>query len=578
MRPFGCQGPLFSSLKLRPQETRVLKILLFLSALGEWLGPAVDLILYFFGKSERAFYPTSFWNILFSFILLLTAILFHKGFFRGATRFLVYASLLLGPLAIHNLGGVLSPVPFYLLFPLLLGGYLLSVGENALLSGIAWVEILALILWERTHPPPTLAQDPTLYFGAYVLMGMAGILVLSNLIFYVYRGTLRNLSSREGELEKLYLEVQHQAEELERALEVRKRFLENVSHELRTPLASIIGSVEILYREKGKDPGDSLRILHSASVHLLRLVENLLDISRIESGGLELRFRSFNPRRMLEEVKSLGEALLSPRCSLKLYLEHLPPRVISDEEKIRRIVLNLLSNAIKATQEGMITIRGFYEGGLFKILIEDTGTGFDPEAVLSGRPRKGNGLGIGLQISRKLVEVLKGELRIESRIGAGTRALVAIPVTVEEGIGREELEELLHPSYPLRQRPCRILIVDDHPEILDVFRLHCELCGYEAFTALTVAEGLEILKNQGPFSLILLDLLMPEVDGYQGLRIYRQYLAEKNIPAKILALTAHVTGDDEVRLLKEGFDGFIPKPISYEEFARKLREALKGVL
>jgi signal transduction histidine kinase len=246
---------------------------------------------------------------------------------------------------------------------------------------------------------------------------------------------------------RLFKEIQDKSEELETANKHKSQFLANVSHELRTPLNAIIGFTRIVLRKtEGQIPDlqkQNLQKVLISSEHLLGLINGLLDLAKIEAGRLEVFAESFRVEDVIQVATSTVEPMLKDGrvCLVKDIAPDLPP-LISDRDKLKQVILNLLSNAAKFTEQGEIKVSAWQENGSMKLVVSDTGIGMKQEALAHifdefrqedmSTTRKYGGTGLGLAIVQKLINLLGGDVTVESEVGQGSRFTITLPVTLRK--------------------------------------------------------------------------------------------------------------------------------------------------
>jgi signal transduction histidine kinase/ActR/RegA family two-component response regulator len=386
-------------------------------------------------------------------------------------------------------------------------------------------------------------------------------------------------------------------------------FLANISHEIRTPLNAVLNYAELLADagQSHADAAERLASMRRAGAHLLSLVNDVLDLSKIESGALQTERVECSPAGVLADVRSLlaGEAA---RRGLELRVEcrtPLPERARTDPTRLRQIVVNLVSNALKFTPAGAVSVEGSYEpgdrpdAGVLRVDVRDTGPGIPPEVLArlfqpftqadAGTTRAHGGTGLGLAISRRLARALGGDVTVDSRVGAGSvfTARVAIEAVVGAGMCPPgpliavpaPRTEASTPSAarapaagpgaapaPLTDR--RVLVVDDTPDNRLIARVILSKAGAvveEAANGRAAIEAVDAAASRGrPFDLVLMDLHMPEMDGCDATRKLRA--AGHRVP--VVALTADAVITERDRLLAAGCDDHATKPISRDALLR----------
>ncbi len=407
----------------------------------------------------------------------------------------------------------------------------------------------------------------------------------------------------ERKLAEMALQVAKAAADA--ASEAKSEFLANMSHELRTPLNAILGFAQLLSRNPDIPPKqlEQLQTINRCGEHLRSLIDNVLDLAKIESGLMTLNPTSFDIHQLLQGIINLLRVTAESR-GLQLVLETgllaqdsetlpvSPPQwIVADENKLRQVITNLLSNAIKFTPAGSITLRVAAEGELeqlrFYFEVEDTGFGMSPETIeaifqpfVQGvSPAYREGTGLGLTIARRFVELMGGQISVESDVGKGSLFRFWIPIV--PGKPSFSLSSPLFPFSPLFPRlsevepTYRILVVDDNWDNRELMIQVLTEIGFEVNQAATGLQAVTIWEEWQP-DLIFIDLLMPEMDGYEATREIRRREGEKN-PArsvKIIALTALAFESDKQKAADAGCDDFLSKPFQNLELFHKLAQHL----
>lgn len=370
-----------------------------------------------------------------------------------------------------------------------------------------------------------------------------------------------------------------------RASAAKSEFLAVMSHEMRTPLNGILGFADMLGSES--DPQsvqEFVSIIRESGRVLLNLISDVLDFSKIESGHLSLDEEPFDPRQLARETVATVTGLAHEKgVTLETDFDGATPRLlIADEKRIRQILLNLIGNAAKFTETGRITLRTNLcepdaEGGLFlKFEVEDTGIGIAPDALerifepfdQADRSvhRRYGGTGLGLSISRSLARLMGGDVTVRSVPGQGSIFTVTIRCT----IAKDEVPTPA-PTTPneiprLADRaPMRILVVDDvATNRLLANRLLARM-GYNAENAATGEEAVR-MASESPFDLILMDVLMPGIDGCEATRRIRLNTPVSAVRPVVLGVSADIMEDNRTRCVQAGMNGFLTKPIRVPDF------------
>jgi signal transduction histidine kinase/DNA-binding NarL/FixJ family response regulator/HPt (histidine-containing phosphotransfer) domain-containing protein len=377
---------------------------------------------------------------------------------------------------------------------------------------------------------------------------------------------------REREL----VSARHAAEE---ATRVKSRFMATISHELRTPMHGVLGMAELL-TDTDLDPTQrrSVLAIQRSGATLQRLLDDVLDLARIEAGRLELRPAPFDPTSLLREIAELTAPAASA-AGLALEVEvaaDVPDRIHGDATRLRQILWNLVSNAVRYTEQGMVRLRlqaAAADPGSARLRWEvaDTGPGLDPSALpqafepfvqlRGGTVPQHGGTGLGLTIVRELVELMGGDLEVDGRPGQGTSFLVSLtfPIVTDR---TERATPTMPPSVG---RGWRVLVVDDDEVSLSVARAHLAALGCTAVTAVDGEQALELLAAR-QVELLLIDQRLPTIDGLEvARRIRAAEPADRHLP--IVAVTAAVMNSGEDAYLDAGVDAVLPKPYTRAELA-----------
>jgi len=360
----------------------------------------------------------------------------------------------------------------------------------------------------------------------------------------------RTLEARVEDRTKLLAKAVKDAEEASKA---KSSFLAKMSHELRTPLNAIIGYSEIL-REDAVDDGDTrtaddLDKVLNAARHLLGLINDVLDISKIEAGKMELYLETFDLTKAVNEVIATAQPLVAKKGNA-LALD-CPPDIgviHADATKLRQMLLNLLSNASKFTENGTITLRLTRnpDDDSVALAVIDTGIGMTPEQL--GRlfqafsqadastASKYGGTGLGLAISKQFAQMMGGDITVTSTAGVGSNFTIRLPSRVESKkpkVVNQSSPRLTRSPFPDQKRP-KILVIDDDKDIRTVITEILDQSGYEVFTATSGQQGLDLAAQIQP-ALIVLDLMMPGMDGWTVLTKLQHKPATADIPTIILS-------------------------------------------
>lgn len=399
-------------------------------------------------------------------------------------------------------------------------------------------------------------------------------------------------------------------EKMEQVDQLKDQFLANTSHELRTPLNGIIGLAESLEDRATNDfQEENLSMIISSARRLSSLVDDILDFSRIRNQEVRLNSKAIDPYALVEMIVKLNQPLAKKK---RLKLSHNIPKDIpaihGDENRLQQILHNLVGNAIKFTPKGFIEVSAEEKEGKLLISVADSGIGIDEEKQASiflefsqadaSISRTYNGSGLGLSISKKLVELHGGELSVQSVSGEGSVFSFSIPLsweTVQEPIIEAPLVSHLLEVDPLpkasgKRAPgkvresgvltqningkghFKILIVDDEPVNQQVFQNHFLDQAIETHSAMNGEEALEILENEGKFDLVLLDVMMPRMTGYDVCKHIRQKFSASELP--VIMVTAKNQVQDLVEGLSTGANDYLAKPFSKDELLARVKTHL----
>jgi two-component system sensor histidine kinase/response regulator len=421
-----------------------------------------------------------------------------------------------------------------------------------------------------------------------------------------------------GEITAIGL-ARHTAEEAMRvakeAAEVANRakstFLANMSHELRTPLNAILGFAQLMERDAALTPRqrESLTIINRSGEHLLNLINDVLEMSRIEAGRITLNLASFNLHQLLQAIWEMFQVRATAK-QLSLQFEiapDLPQYVLTDEGKLRQVLINLLSNAVKFTHSGGVMLRVLWvtssassdsnreevqrttDNGQRTIYfeVEDTGRGIAPEEIdslfqpfvqtMSGTEAR-EGTGLGLTISRQFVQLMGGDIHVTSNLGQGSTFCFDVQVTLAN-----PADVAPTPTYHRvlklapNQPTYRILVVDDRQESCDLIAQLLNVVGFETRAAENGQEAIAQWQTWHPH-LIWMDMRMPVMDGYEATRqireLERHRTAPSDEPTVIIALTASAFEEQQTSIIAMGCDDFVRKPFREQVIFEKMTEYL----
>ena len=398
-----------------------------------------------------------------------------------------------------------------------------------------------------------------------------------------------------AQLEASRTELQQALEKAEAATRTKSNFLATMSHEIRTPMNGIIAMTDhLLEWEQREEERHILKIISTSSEHLLAVINDILDYSKLEAGKVELEYRVFSIRGLVHSVVDMFVVKASEK-GLTLtagFGEKVPDQVIGDEARVRQILLNLVSNAIKFTKQGGVQIEvsgrdGDASVGPVTIVVRDSGIGMSREAL--GRlftefwqadnsiSREFGGTGLGMAISHRLAKAMGGSIVAESRLGEGTAFTVVIPFDRPSS-----LEALPLPSAAEGDggvecdfSGCRILLVEDNPTNQRIAKTILARTGITVDTANNGVEAVAAASSVD-YDLILMDIHMPQMNGFEATQAIRA-LAHTRRSVPILALSASAFKEDRERALEVGMNDTLPKPFRAEALRRMIAKWLPAI-
>jgi signal transduction histidine kinase/ActR/RegA family two-component response regulator len=409
------------------------------------------------------------------------------------------------------------------------------------------------------------------------------------------RTSLQVLASQvvvQLELRKKVRELDAARNVAEQADTAKSMFLANMSHEIRTPLNAILGVAELLHETPlSSQQAQYVSLFRSSGQRLLDLINDILDLSKIEAGKVELAESRFALRPSLESVaEALAVSAARKWIDLVLDVEpDVPDGVLGDEPRLRQVLVNLIGNAIKFTERGSVRLvlrtSGAGESERVELDIVDSGIGIPPEhlpflfepfhQVDNSLTRQAGGTGIGLTITRRLAELLNGDVRVTSEEGVGSTFTVDLPLGDLEGVRR--ITELgAEPTRPEATRGVggiatlrgNVLLAEDTPVNQKLITAYLERAGASVTVVengrLAVEKALESGRSGRPFDLVLMDMQMPVLDGYEAARALR----DAGYAGPIVALTAHAMEGDREKCLAAGCTDYTRKPVDRAELLR----------
>jgi Signal transduction histidine kinase len=495
--------------------------------------------------------------------------LFGSGFFHLmiATAIILCAAILrIWPL--HILGNTLVWITFY---P--------AVMAVAIAEGLFWgfyatglTLILVIFFWFLLSPIPFISSLAD-YLGVVVFTFTCSIITL--------------MAERMRRSEIRAIEAQLQAQ---RANSAKSTFLANMSHELRTPLNAILGYSRLMQQDSGISAENRkyLDTINKGGEHLLSLINDILEISKIEAGKIVLKNDRFDLTEMIHDVGLLfkGKAEVKGLLFVIEGIENMPRFVIGDVLKLRIVLINLIGNAVKFTERGQIVLssEADYDYADFvrlRFSVTDTGCGISEDEVgqlfhafsqtKSGEQAK-SGTGLGLAISQEYVHLMGGAIEVQSVPGQGSMFSfsITLPLASDSPSSMNDRVPILRLDE--RARRLRILVVDDIEDNRALLIAIMEKAGLEVYSAANGLEAIETYRQYRP-DLIWMDIRMPVMDGIEAVQRIRAL--ENDHRASIIAISAHVFDEEKQGILATGFDDFLAKPFTQSEVITLLSKSLK---
>lgn len=399
-------------------------------------------------------------------------------------------------------------------------------------------------------------------------------------------GLVESVNRTIDESKKYQTQIEDLKDRAEKANQAKSLFLASINHELRTPLNAILGVTDLLPDsvQNASEMHQLLDIQKRSGLHLLHLVDEILDFSKIEAGEVKIESEPMDIRKTLETCKMIMEGPVRDRGNtMEMVVDKTFPEVLlGDANRINQIIINLVSNANKFTDHGLISVQIQRPGPEeYEIIVKDTGRGipedkleeiFLPFRQLDNQPNLSRkGTGIGLSITKRLVDIMGGRIKVDSKLGVGSAFRITLPLQVPEQAAVEKKQPLPEKVQDLKNK-IKLLVVEDTPEVQMLIKAYLKGTDVDLTFAENGQEGVKKFESDDP-SVILMDLQMPVMNGFEATKKIRE-LEEKigHHHVRILALTALATKNDLDKALRSGCDGYVTKPFSRSKLLETLQE------
>ncbi len=385
----------------------------------------------------------------------------------------------------------------------------------------------------------------------------------------------------EEELYESRIKAEFLAKEAQQANRSKSLFLANMSHDVRTPMNSIIGFTDILLENiEEQQNREFLKHIKNSAAYLLNIINDVLDISKIESGSMELVGIITNTKEFFHDLYSL----FTPECkdkdiSFKLEIDdNVPQNVIVDYQKLKQVLVNLMNNAVKFTDKGYVKCKVSFTDGNLLLRVEDTGVGipkafypnmFEPFKQVKGQDHnKYGGTGLGLAITKRMIDLMRGEITFKSESGKGTIFMLVIPVEIAENFKeKNESEGAANTSV---DKKYNILIAEDNYVNQRLIGFLIKSLNHRFDIVDNGQKVLEKLHAGNKYDMLLLDIQMPIMDGYETLEMIRSNKNYNNL--YIIALTAQAMSGDKERILEKGANDYVSKPIDKKKLVESINK------
>lgn len=599
--------------EVSPEEIKVLKTANALQVVLMLTVPMYVSIFYLVGLEQYS------WVMYLALCFNVASIFYRKKLKYIASSFTIFISFFLPTAFFMFHFGPGFGIEYYF-FILLALSYFLSDkkvrGLTIFSFGISIVAFVGSLFYERPAEQIALASE---FREVFLLTGFLASLALIYYLLQSFRGQslsyeksleneIKEKEELNSELDKTKVNLEKYVNHLDELLvektveietksneviKLKDEFLANMSHEIRSPMNGIIGMLDILKDDENLDTEQSsfVKIIHSSSYQLLRILNDVLDLSKLESGRMNVHNSIIHLSDIAGKVIQLFRSNAEEKgISLVLDVDPLiPSSLISDETKIVQVLTNMINNAIKFTDKGEVLVKlsllvndpeevKFTNLIMFEVIDSGSGISEDDQKIVFSQfqqldqssTKTVKGTGLGLAICKNIVALLKGEIGLKSKVGEGSNFWFTLPLELSTNPVDEKNKQIIL-SKPLGKK--RVLVVDDISVNLKVAKLMLEKIGCVVDTACNGQEAIDKFE-EGKYDLVLMDIQMPVMNGMDATKIIKKKY--NNVPP-IVALTANALSGDIAKYLSNGLDYFLSKPITKNILENKLKEIYREI-
>ncbi len=507
----------------------------------------------------------------------------------------VIANFVLFPVLYFVDGGMSSGMPIWLMLGLIFSLLLLE-GNLGVVMYVANIIVVAICIIAESLYPGLVKQLPSGLANG--LDKVQSIIIVTCVFGMILKFQAFVYEKQKKELEEHESELQETMRQLRKANQAKSDFLANMSHEIRTPINAVLGMDEMILREsKERDVIQYAANIQSSGQTLLSLINDVLDFSKIESGKMELVPVEYEFYSVMNDCYNMISTRANEK-KLELRVINdpmIPSRIYGDEVRVRQILSNLLTNAVKYTARGSVTLKAGWEWKadgqmVLRFSVKDTGMGISEEnqkqlftsfkRLDEKKNRSIEGTGLGLTITKHLVEMMDGTITVESEYGRGSEFIVELPQgIVDERPTGDFMENHTTKMYESKyeesfQAPdALVLVVDDVQMNLDVFKALLKQTRVQVDMATSGMQCLQMIQDK-KYDIIFMDHMMPELDGIETLHEMNRMMTNKNRTTPVIALTANAVMGAREKYLEEGFASYLSKPVRGVDLEAAVRKYL----